>query len=250
MTTPLPKLTLNNGVQFPNLGYGTGLLTDAEQLKKCLAVAIESGYRNIDTAQMYANEHIIGEFLDENIKSGKLKREDVFITTKLAFFYHQPEEAEKSIEESLRKLKTDYIDCFLIHWPSPLKPAPEPGTSFQDYFAKLAKGEVEFDLTPHIETWKVLEKFYKQGVFKAIGISNFNEKQIQDLYEKAEIKPQNLQRGIAVVPKSGNLERIRSNQQVFDFELTNEEMEKFKGIKGEKKIFDLEILKNHPYYPF
>ena len=73
------------------------------------------------------------------------------------------------------------------------KPIPGPQLSIPDYMAKLAKGEIEIDSTPHIETWRVLEKFYKQGVFKAIGISNFNEKQIQDLYEKAEIKPQNLQ---------------------------------------------------------
>uniref|UniRef100_A0A914DJK2 NADP-dependent oxidoreductase domain-containing protein n=1 Tax=Acrobeloides nanus TaxID=290746 RepID=A0A914DJK2_9BILA len=157
------------------------------------AVVIENGYRHIDTAQWYGNEHIIGEFLDETVKSGKLKREDIFITSKLALSNHQPELAEKSIKESLRKLQTEYIDCFLIHWPTPLKPIPGPELSFQELFAKFAKGEIEFDLTPHIETWKVLEKFYKQGVFKVIGISNFNEEQIQDLYDKAEVKPQNLQ---------------------------------------------------------
>uniref|UniRef100_A0A914CFK9 NADP-dependent oxidoreductase domain-containing protein n=1 Tax=Acrobeloides nanus TaxID=290746 RepID=A0A914CFK9_9BILA len=71
MATQLSKLTLSNGLQFPSIGYGTGGLTDAEILKKSLAVVIESGYRHIDTAQMYSNEHIIGEFLDETIKSKK-----------------------------------------------------------------------------------------------------------------------------------------------------------------------------------
>uniref|UniRef100_A0A914EJ55 NADP-dependent oxidoreductase domain-containing protein n=1 Tax=Acrobeloides nanus TaxID=290746 RepID=A0A914EJ55_9BILA len=201
----------------------------------------------------------------------------------------------------------------------PLKPVPGPQLSVQEY---VAKGEIEFDLTPHIETWRVLEKFYKQGVFKVIGISNFDEEQIQDLYNKAEIKPMNfqtechvylqqyelhefckklgivmtsyatlgnpgrlsihkkegdpeplkhpyvlelaqkynkdpgqillrqmLQRGIAVIPKSTNPARIRSNKEVFDFNLTTEEMENFKAIKDYRRFFGLEILKNHPYYP-
>uniref|UniRef100_A0A914EI95 NADP-dependent oxidoreductase domain-containing protein n=1 Tax=Acrobeloides nanus TaxID=290746 RepID=A0A914EI95_9BILA len=113
----------------------------------------------------------------------------------------------------------------------PLKPVPGPQLSVQEY---VAKGEIEFDLTPHIETWRVQN-----------AMSTYNNMNFMNFI----LLRQMLQRGIAVIPKSTNPARIRSNKEVFDFNLTTEEMENFKAIKDYRRFFGLEILKNHPYYP-
>uniref|UniRef100_A0A914E217 NADP-dependent oxidoreductase domain-containing protein n=1 Tax=Acrobeloides nanus TaxID=290746 RepID=A0A914E217_9BILA len=155
---------------------------DEAELKGALEAAIDAGYRYIDTATLYQNEHIIGEFLEEKFNSGKLKRSDIFITSKLSILDHSPEKADKNIQESLKKLRTDYIDLYLIHGPCPFK-----------NFAFGPGQQSEVDLVPHIDTWRVLEKYYKLGKLKSIGLSNFNQQQIQAVYDQAEIKPQNLQ---------------------------------------------------------
>uniref|UniRef100_A0A914E1P0 NADP-dependent oxidoreductase domain-containing protein n=1 Tax=Acrobeloides nanus TaxID=290746 RepID=A0A914E1P0_9BILA len=173
---------MSNGLDFPLFGLGTWQSKDETELKGALEAAIDAGYRYIDTATGYQNEHIIGEFLEEKFNSGKLKRSDVFITSKLTPINHIPEKADKNIQESLKKLKTDYIDLYLIHGPWPFK-----------NFAFGPGQQSEPDLVPHIDTWRVLEKYYKLGKLKSIGLSNFNQQQIQAVYDQAEIKPQNLQ---------------------------------------------------------
>ena len=147
-----------------------------------MRAALDIGYRYFDTAALYDNEHVIGKIIDEYIRDGKIKREDVFITTKLPLFGH--DDPGKYIEESLKKLKTDYIDLYLIHCPTPIKICGAE---------ELFSGKAENVLTPHIETWRVLEKYYNDGKLKAIGVSNFNEEQLQDLYDKATVKPMNNQ---------------------------------------------------------
>jgi len=173
---------MSNGKDLPLLGLGTWQATDETELETTIKTALDIGYRYFDTAALYQNEHIIGRILSEYIKEGKIKREDIFITTKLALYGH--DEPAKYIDESLEKLRTDYIDLFLIHAPTPVKPcSPE----------ELFTGKGENALTPHIDTWKVLEKYYNDGKLKAIGVSNFNEEQLQDLYDKATVKPMNNQ---------------------------------------------------------
>uniref|UniRef100_A0A914BYU1 NADP-dependent oxidoreductase domain-containing protein n=2 Tax=Acrobeloides nanus TaxID=290746 RepID=A0A914BYU1_9BILA len=125
MSTKIPKIKLSNGVEFPLFGLGTWETfhnADATKLIPALEAALDAGYRHFDTAQAYGNEQIIGEFFDEKIKSGKIKRSDIFLTTKLAPLFHHPDGTEQVIQKSLENLKTDYIDLFLIHMPFGFEP--------------------------------------------------------------------------------------------------------------------------------
>jgi alcohol dehydrogenase (NADP+) len=184
----IPTVKMSNGVQLPLFGYGTWLANKPDELKVALREALDSGYRLIDTAYLYFNENVIGEVLQEYFKAGKLKREDVFITSKLAPFNHKPEDVVKSVEKQLKNLQTDYIDLYLMHNSCPCEKDPNKDTWGLD-----KNGQVIPELIPHIDTWRVLEELYKKGTLKAIGLSNFNERQIQSLYDQAEIKPHNLQ---------------------------------------------------------
>ncbi|KAE9549742.1 hypothetical protein FO519_007053 [Halicephalobus sp. NKZ332] len=176
------SIKLLNGRDFPLLGLGTWQATDEAQLEHAMKVALDIGYRYFDTAVMYENEQVIGRVLEEYIKAGKFKREDIFITSKLPIYGHS--DPGKYIEESLQRLRTDYIDLYLIHSPLSMK-----ANSRDEIFA----GKFEIDLTPHIDTWRTFEKYYNEGKLKAIGVSNFNADQVQDLYNKATVKPMNNQ---------------------------------------------------------
>lgn len=183
-------ILLSNGVKLPRFGLGTwlgGSVNDdeLEKQKIALRIALEAGYRYIDTAFRYQNEQLIGEVLQEFYDAGKLKRSDIFITSKLPFFGHS--EPDYFLQKSLKALKTNYIDLYLLHTPLPTK---RDG----DNFATDSNGKIICDISiPLIETWRFLEFKYKSGILKAIGVSNFNNEQIQDLYDQAEIKPHNLQ---------------------------------------------------------
>ncbi|MDO4555645.1 MAG: aldo/keto reductase, partial [Lachnospiraceae bacterium] len=149
-------VTLNNGVKMPKLGYGV-YQTPPEETERCVLEAIETGYRSIDTAQAYGNEEGVGNAIE---KSG-LPREEFFITTKVWISNAGYEKAKASIEESLRKLKTDYVDLLLIHQP------------FGDYYG----------------TYRAMEEAYKAGKARAIGISNFYPDRFLDIHHFAEVKP-------------------------------------------------------------
>ncbi|KAF8381859.1 hypothetical protein PRIPAC_71001 [Pristionchus pacificus] len=194
MVPSIPSVALNSGARLPLFGLGTWTAMNADELKIALRVAIDAGYRLIDTAAFYQNEHVIGEILEEYFKAGKLKRSDVFITTKLPFNSMRPAEVEESIKKQLASLRVDYIDLYLIHVPCPMK-MDVSDTNIQKAFQRkltTAKFTFENDVD-HIDTWSVMEKYYKSGQLKALGVSNFNAKQIQDLYDLAEVKPANLQ---------------------------------------------------------
>ncbi|KAE9549741.1 hypothetical protein FO519_007052 [Halicephalobus sp. NKZ332] len=182
VSNPLGSLKLRNGRELPLLGLGTSRANDEGKLESTMRAALDIGYRYFDTAFIYQNEHIIGKVIEEYIEAGKIKREDVFISSKLPTFGHS--DPAKYIEESLQRLKTDYIDLYLMHSAAAMK-----ATSREELFF----GSPEIDLTPPTETWKIFEKYYNEGKLKAIGVSNFNEEQIQDLYDKATIKPMNHQ---------------------------------------------------------
>lgn len=154
----MKMMKLNNGYEIPMLGLGTFLMTD-EQAYETITNAIKIGYRLFDTAQMYKNEQGVGKALKES----NLKREDYYLVSKLVF-HHSIETTKKMIEQSLKDLKTNYIDLFLIHWPN-------------------------HDSSINIRTWKVLEEYYKKGIFKAIGVSNFTRFQLLELLSEAEIIP-------------------------------------------------------------
>lgn len=260
-------VTLNNGVKMPQLGYGV-YQTPPEETERCVLEAIEVGYRSIDTAQAYGNEEGVGNAIQ---KCG-LPREDLFITTKIWISNAGYEKAKASIEESLRKLQTDYIDLLLIHQP------------FGDYYG----------------TYRAMEEAYRAGKVRAIGVSNFYPDRYLDLAHFAEIKPavnqvethvfqqqkiakeylkkngtqimswgpfaegKNdyfnnpvlkdvaaahgksaaqvalrflLQSDVVLIPKSVHKERMEENFNVFDFVLTDEEMARIEALDTGKSLF-------------
>ena len=167
-TSNMEKLKLNNGQMIPTLAYGTWLI-DNKNASKCVQMAIEAGYKHIDTAQAYGNEEGVGK----GIKESKIKREDLYVTTKVLAEHKTYKKAKKSIDESLKKLGLDYIDLILIH-------CPQPWILFRSkrrYFKE------------NIQVWKALEDAYKEGKVKAIGVSNFLVDDLQNIMDNCEIKP-------------------------------------------------------------
>lgn len=247
-------ITLNNNIQMPMLGFGTFLMGGAE-CEESVLTALRSGYRMIDTAEAYGNEEAVGNAIQ---KSG-IPREELFLVTKVNFRSY--ENTRATVEASLEKLKTSYLDLVLLHWP------------FGNYYA----------------AWRELEKLYHEGKIRAIGVSNFDPDRLIDLIEFNQVTPavnqiethllcqrhaehewlekyhvqhmayaplgqgrknemfENpalveiakahgktsfqvalkflVQRGVVVIPKSSHEERIRENIDVFDFELTADEIE-------------------------
>ncbi|KAI1695844.1 aldo/keto reductase family domain-containing protein [Ditylenchus destructor] len=180
------SITLSNGVKLPRLGLGTAFPGSPQEFKIALRAALDTGYRYIDTATAYKNEDVIGEVLQEYFDAGKLKREDVFITTKLPYTGHR--EVDYHLKKSLENLKLDYVDLYLIHKPVPSQLVTTLDENMEEVDRKFIP-----DLIPLIDTWRELEKHYKAGTVKAIGVSNFNGKQLRDIHDQAEIKPHNLQ---------------------------------------------------------
>lgn len=260
-------IKLNNGNEMPMLGFGTFLL-NGEECAKSVEMAIKNGYRLIDTAEAYGNEKEVGE----GIKNSGVDRKELFIVTKLNYKHYEKEEAIKTIEESLKNLQTDYLDLVILHWP------------FANYY----------------EAYRVLEDYYKKGVIKNIGVSNFEPDRLIDLIHYNEIVPQVnqietnivnqqikahewmkkynvthmgyapfgqgkindiyedeklksiaekynkntrqivlrylIQNDVIIIPKTTNEERMKDNINVFDFELTNEEMEIIKSLDKETPV--------------
>lgn len=260
-------VTLNNGVKMPKLGYGV-YQTPPEETERCVLDAIRIGYRSIDTAQAYGNEEGVGNAI---VKCG-LPREDLFITTKIWISNYGYEKAKASIEESLKKLQTGYIDLLLLHQP------------FGDYYG----------------AYRAMEEAYKEGKVRAIGVSNFYPDRYLDIFHFSEIKPavnqvethvfqqqkvskkymekhgtqimswgpfaegkndyfQNpvlkeigaqydksvaqvalrflLQSDVVVIPKSTHENRMKENFDVFDFALTEEDMKKIQALDTGKSLF-------------
>jgi diketogulonate reductase-like aldo/keto reductase len=162
------KYTLSNGVEIPKIGFGTWFIPD-ETVAKAVVEAVAIGYRHIDTAQAYHNERGVGE----GIRACGVKREELFITTKLAADIKNYDEAVVSIDRSLKKLGLDYVDLMIIH-------SPTPWTEF---------GGEERYFEGNREAWRALEDAYKAGKLRAIGVSNFLIVDLEKLTEKATIKP-------------------------------------------------------------
>lgn len=260
--------TLSNGVKMPVLGYGVYQVTK-EECERCVLDALKVGYRHIDTAQAYYNEEEVGSAIE---KSG-VPRNEIFLTTKVWIENYGYEQAKDSVMESMRKLKTDYIDLVLLHQP------------FSDIYG----------------AWRALEELYDEGKIKAIGISNFYVDRMIDFASFNRIKPMvnqmethifdqqkdlmkwtekygvqleawapfgegrggtfenpvilqigekygktaaqvmlrwNIQRGVVVIPKSTHIERMEENFNVFDFTLSDEDMAAISALdKNESSFF-------------
>ncbi|XP_060522695.1 dihydrodiol dehydrogenase 3-like [Cylas formicarius] len=175
--TSVPTLPLGT-YKIPIIGIGTLAVTDGEALEKMLNAALEVGYRHFDTAFLYRNEHLIGKVLNKWFTSGKVKREDIFVTTKLPFDGTYPEGVEKFLKESLAALQLNYVDLYLVHFPVRIKPLNGKGLEAAEPLP-----------TDHLGVWREMEKQVKAGRAKTIGVSNFNRRQVERLLKEAEIKP-------------------------------------------------------------
>lgn len=189
--------TLSNGITMPMLGYGVYQIPEADT-ERCVLDAISCGYRSIDTAQAYHNEKGVGNAIE---KSG-VPREELFITTKIWIANAGYEKAKASIAESLRKLKTSYIDLLLIHQP------------FSDYYG----------------TWRAMEEAYKNGQLRAIGVANFYPDRLIALRFL-------IQCGVVVIPKSVHKDRMVQNFDIFDFKLSDDDMAKIRALDTGRSLF-------------
>lgn len=144
--------------------------------------AIAMGYRHIDCAHVYGNEDEVGAGLKVKLDDGTVTRDDIFITSKLWNTFHRPDLVRGALETTLKNLKLDYIDLYLIHWPMAYK---EDG----DLFPKGPNDEVLYSEVDYLDTWKEMEKMVEAGLTKSIGLSNFNSKQVERVLAMAKIKP-------------------------------------------------------------
>jgi 2,5-diketo-D-gluconate reductase A len=156
----VPTITLNNGIEIPQIGFGV-YQVPPEETRDAVQAALEVGYRHIDTAEMYGNEKGVGE----GIRASGVPREEVFVTSKLNNGFHAHDDALKAFDGTLEALGSDYVDLFLIHWPLP---------------------GIDVD---YVETWKALEEIYESGRAKSIGVSNFNAHHLRKLHGETEVIP-------------------------------------------------------------
>ncbi|MCH5380768.1 aldo/keto reductase [Lactobacillus paragasseri] len=262
--------TLNNGVKIPIIGFGTWQTPDGDIAKHAVEVALSAGYRHIDTAAAYGNEKSVGQA----IKNSGINRHDLFITTKLWNADHGYKSAKAAIDRSLQNLKVDYLDLYLIHWPNPV--------DMRDHWAEA-----------NAESWRAMEEAVQAGKIRAIGVSNFRKRHLDELLKTAEIKPVvnqimlnpsdlqpdvvkvnnelkllseaysplgtggllgnetvneiasevgkspaqvlirwSLEHGFLPLPKSVHDKYIRANAEVFDFNLSSEQMNKLDSLHG------------------
>ncbi|WP_332697460.1 aldo/keto reductase [Halalkalibacter lacteus] len=260
--------TLHNGVKMPWLGLGVFQVKDGDEVVNSINVALELGYRSIDTAAIYQNEDGVGKAIAESY----VPRDELFITSKVWNSNQGYESTLAAFDESLDKLGLEYLDLYLIHWPVP------------------AQGK-------YVDTWKAMEKLYKDGRIRAIGVSNFKIHHLEDLLANCEIKPMvnqvefhprlnqtelrefckkneiqleawsplmqgglldepilneiatkynkstaqvilrwDLQNEVVTIPKSVKPHRIAENADVFDFELTEEEISQINSLNQDKRI--------------
>jgi 2,5-diketo-D-gluconate reductase A len=266
--TAVPEILLNNGRSIPQFGFGVFQIKPADTAE-AVSTALKTGYRHIDTAEMYGNEKEVGEAI---AKSG-LDRGDVFVTSKLSNDAHLPDDARAAFDLSLEELGFDYLDLFLIHWPLP--------TRYDGDF---------------VSTWRTLEEFYRDGRARSIGLSNFQPHHIRRLHEEAEVPPAlnqievhpyltqddvrgfcaehqiaiegwspigqglelsdptingiaerigktpaqvvlrwHIERGDIVFPKSVTAARIKENFAIFDFELSGEDVEAISALNKNER---------------
>nr|XP_051676339.1 prostaglandin-E(2) 9-reductase [Oryctolagus cuniculus] len=280
-------------------------------------LAIDAGFRHIDSAYLYKNEEEVGLAIRSKIADGVVKRQDIFYTSKLWSTFHRPELVRPSLEESLKKLQLDYVDLYIIHYPVSLKPGGE-------LIPKDDHGKVLFDTVDLCAMWEAMEKCKDAGLTKSIGVSNFNRRQLEMILNKPGLKYKpvcnqvechpylnqsklldfckskdivlvafsalgaqrdkiwvdqsspvlledpvicalakkherspalialryQLQRGVVVLAKSFSEKRIKENLQVFEFQLTSEDVKTLDGLNRNFRYDATPFFDGHPNYPF
>lgn len=303
---------LQSGYAMPGVGLGTYAPKQGEEeVIAAVKTALKCGYRHLDCAAIYRNERAVGHAIKESFVENTVKREDLFICSKLWNTCHKPDLVRASLKKSLDDLGLKYLDLYLIHWPMGYLEGGE-------FHPKDENGKILFSDVDYVKTWKALEDCVDEGLTRSIGLSNFNSKQIQRILDEARIKPSvvqvectvhlnndkllqfckknnlvltaysplgspgndsssisglkepvikeisqkrnktpsqvilrfQLQRGICVIPKSVTASRIIENFEVFDFELTEEEMNRIYALNQNHRINIEKIALDHKYYPF
>jgi alcohol dehydrogenase (NADP+) len=177
------RIALNNGAgHIPAIGFGT-LIPDAAATISATRNALEAGFRHFDCAERYRNEREVGEALQAGLASGRIQREDIFVTTKLWNSNHRPERVEPAFEASLERLGLNYLDLYLIHTPFAFQPGDEQDPRDQN-------GNVIYDDgVTLLDTWKAMESLVDHGRCRAIGLSDIGLNELLPIYESARIKP-------------------------------------------------------------
>jgi diketogulonate reductase-like aldo/keto reductase len=177
------RIRLNHGSgMLPAVGFGT-LIPDPIVTKQATKAALEAGFRHLDCAERYRNEEAVGDAIEESFKAGILRREDLFVTTKLWNTNHRPERVKPAFDGSRRRLKVDDVDCYLIHTPFAFQPGDE-----QD--PRDEQGQVIYDSgVTLVETWQAMERLVDDGHCKAIGLSDITLEKLREIVAAARIKP-------------------------------------------------------------
>ncbi|XP_055549594.1 1,5-anhydro-D-fructose reductase-like [Wyeomyia smithii] len=185
MWASVPRVKFFNGYEIPLIGLGT-YLTKGEEGVKSIKEAIDIGYRHIDTAYRYGNEAEIGRAVRDKLAEGFVRREDLFITTKLWNSFHSPEHVEQAFHRSLVNLSLDYVDLYLMHMPMGLqfRGFQQENLISYDSAGKVLCSEVDF-----CDTWKAMEQLVRTGKVRSIGVSNFNCSQLERLLSVSSIQP-------------------------------------------------------------
>jgi diketogulonate reductase-like aldo/keto reductase len=177
------RIPLANGSgAIPAVGFGT-LIPDPRVTTQATKTALEAGFRHLDCAERYRNEEAVGDAMQAVFKAGSIRREDVFVTTKLWNTNHRPERVKPAFDASRRWLQIDYVDCYLIHTPFAFRPGDE-----QD--PRDGQGQVIYDRgVTLVETWRALERLVDDGQCKAIGLSDVSLEKLREIVAAARIKP-------------------------------------------------------------
>ncbi|KAG8175742.1 hypothetical protein JTE90_024515 [Oedothorax gibbosus] len=182
------SILLSSGYRMPIIGLGSSLVTDGGTLEASMTAAVEIGYRHFDTAFTYHNEKQIGNALTKLMESGSVKREEIFVVSKLPQNGMKGESVEYFCKKSLENLGLDYIDLYLIHSPMATKRSKDD----QEH-VPFKDGLVDYEIVDLVDTWQAMESLVNKGYVRSVGLSNFNSEQTKRVYDAARIKPANLQ---------------------------------------------------------